>query len=216
LSATLEGITGAVTWTMEGTSGRVSGDGVFTAPETTGSYTVIARSVSDPTVTGRATIVVTNAVNVRFSFAGRGDVVLRLNMAEAPNTSANLVSLVNRGFYNGIWVHRVEPNFVVQWGDPNTIGRTPGEPGFTPGTGGPGYTIPFETNSLLHTQYALGMARGTARDSGGSQIYICLQAQPGLDGDYVVFGETIAGQSLVDTLAIGDTISSAVTEVPAP
>ena len=78
------------------------------------------------------------------------------------------------------------------------------------GTGGAGYTIPFEANSLLHEHYSLGMARSQDLDSGGSQWYICLNALPELDGNYVVFGKVASGESVVDALRRGDKITRAV------
>lgn len=197
-------------WTVDGNA-SVDSQGVFRA-QAPGTYTVTARSVEDPSKTDTIQVVVVANVNVRLVVENRGDVLLRLATAEAPNTTANFVSLVNKGFYDGIIFHRYEPGFVIQGGDPLTKTLPLDHPDI--GTGGPGYTIPFEENSLLHEKFALAMARSASRDSGGSQFYITLEAQPSLDGDYVVFGKAIGNTDVVLALRRGDKILSARTEAP--
>lgn len=118
---------------------------------------------------------------------GRGKFVIELNLEKAPKTAGNFIKLAEQGFYNGLTFHRVEPGFVVQGGDPNGNG-----------TGGPGYTIPFEETGLTHEDGAVAMALSPGdKNSGGSQFYICLGPQHQLDGDYAVFGRVIQGMDVV-------------------
>ncbi|HEY5506745.1 MAG TPA: peptidylprolyl isomerase, partial [Coriobacteriia bacterium] len=147
----------------------------------------------------------------------KGDFVVTLNTDKAPATSANFLKLVKAKFYDGLLVHRVEPGFVVQAGDPLTKGMTPdaleralasGEPPV--GTGGPGWSIPLEQTGLLHERGVIAMARSQDPDSAGSQFYITLGPAPHLDGAYAVFGAVTQGMDIVDTLAVGDKIVSAV------
>jgi len=118
---------------------------------------------------------------------GKGKFVIELNLEKAPNTAGNFIKLAKQGFYNGLTFHRVVPDFVVQGGDPNGNG-----------TGGPGYTIPFEETGLKHEDGAVAMARkGDDKNSAGSQFYICLGPQHQLDGDYAVFGKVVQGMEVV-------------------
>lgn len=154
----------------------------------------------------------------------KGPVTLELYPDKAPITVANFVKLVKARFYDGILIHRVEPGFVVQAGDPQTRGMKPeklkdllareaagslqpGEPAI--GTGGPGWTIPLEQTGLAHDRGVIAMARSQAPDSAGSQFYITLGAAHQLDGQYAVFGSVISGMAVVDRLAVGDRIVSA-------
>ncbi|MFS8541726.1 MAG: peptidylprolyl isomerase, partial [Tissierellales bacterium] len=124
---------------------------------------------------------------------------------KAPNTVRNFIYLVQDGFYDGLTFHRVIPNFVIQGGDPNGDG-----------TGGPGYFIKgefpnngFKKNDLKHTRGMVSMARygDPYYDSAGSQFFIVLEDQPGLDGDYAVFGKVIEGMDIVDAIAAVETDS---------
>jgi peptidyl-prolyl cis-trans isomerase B (cyclophilin B) len=129
----------------------------------------------------------------------RGTIVVELYPAVAPKTVANFETLVNKGFYNGLTFHRVEPGFVVQGGDPDGTG-----------SGGPGYTVPGEIKpSEHHLRGTLATARtgddvNPQRESSGSQFYICLAPQPGLDGQYTIFGGVIKGMGAVDQIQRGD------------
>ena len=106
----------------------------------------------------------------------------------APNTVNNFISLVKKGFYNGLIFHRVIPGFMIQGGDPNGVG-----------TGGPGYQIPGEfamngfKNDLKHTLGVLSMARAMHPDSAGSQFFIMAADAPHLDGQYAAFGKVTEG-----------------------
>lgn len=113
--------------------------------------------------------------------------------ADAPKTVENFVTLAKKGFYNGLTFHRVIPGFMAQGGDPKGDG-----------TGGPGYKIKDEFNKQKHVRGAVAMARTDAPNSSGSQFYICFEAQPQLDGGYVVFGKVVSGMNIVDNIKKGD------------
>ena len=114
----------------------------------------------------------------------------------APNTVNNFVSLVKKGFYDGVIFHRVIPGFMIQGGDPQ--GK---------GIGGPGYSIRGEfsgngfPNTLKHDRGVLSMARTMAPNSAGSQFFIMHEEAPHLDGQYAAFGRVIEGIEAVDRIA---------------
>jgi len=113
----------------------------------------------------------------------------------APNTVRNFISLIDKGFYNGVIFHRVIPGFMVQGGDPDGTGM-----------GGPGYQIKGEfssngfENNLVHDRGVLSMARSNAKDSAGSQFFIMVESAPHLDGQYASFGKVIDGMAEVDKI----------------
>ena len=114
----------------------------------------------------------------------------------APNTVNNFISLVKKGFYNGLIFHRVIRGFMIQGGDPQGTGM-----------GGPGYSIKGEfnlngfTNNLKHTPGVLSMARAMDPDSAGSQFFIMHKTSPHLDGQYAAFGKLIEGIEVVNEIA---------------
>ena len=118
----------------------------------------------------------------------------------APNTVNNFLSLVNKGFYNGLIFHRVIEGFMIQGGCPNGIGM-----------GDPGYSIKGEftqngfKNDLKHTKGVLSMARSMMPDSAGSQFFIMHKVSPHLDGAYAAFGKVIEGMDVVNRIAQVDT-----------
>jgi len=114
-----------------------------------------------------------------------GQLVIELFDADAPATVANFVKLAKEGFYDGLSFHRVIDGFMAQGGCPNTREGSRG----MPGTGGPGYTIDCEINPRLHEAGTLSMAHA-GRNTGGSQFFLCHDAQPHLDGVHTVFGRT--------------------------
>ncbi len=127
----------------------------------------------------------------------KGNIVVELDAVAAPLHTNNFVFLARQGFFDGLTFHRVEPNFVIQGGDPSGTGA-----------GGPGYRLPAEIG-LPHHQGVIAMARqgdqvNPERLSSGSQFYITLQATPFLDGQYSVFGRVIEGFEVVQQIAIGD------------
>ena len=113
----------------------------------------------------------------------------------APNTVANFISLVEKGFYNGTIFHRVIPGFMIQGGDPEGSGM-----------GGPGYRIKGEftanrfQNDLKHTKGVISMARSGHPDSAGSQFFIMVDDAPHLDGQYASFGKVIEGIEVADQI----------------
>ena len=126
-----------------------------------------------------------------------GDVIkAELYPEIAPNTVNNFISLVKKGFYDGLIFHRVINGFMIQGGCPQ--GR---------GTGGPGYSIKGEfayngvKNDLKHTEGVLSMARAMHPDSAGSQFFIMHKNSPHLDGQYAAFGKVIEGMDVVNRSA---------------
>lgn len=114
----------------------------------------------------------------------------------APTSVNNFISLINKGYYNGLIFHRVIKGFMIQGGCPEGNG-----------TGGPGYHIKGEfsmngvENNLKHEKGVLSMARAMHPDSAGSQFFIMHETSPHLDGQYAAFGKIIEGQEIVDKIA---------------
>jgi len=134
----------------------------------------------------------------------KGDVTLEFWPGDAPNHVKNF--LVRKGFYDGQRVHRVEPGFVVQFGDPQSKTLPMTDPRI--GTGGPGYTIKGEFNKRPFDRGVLGMARTQDPDSAGSQIYIMLGPAHFLNNQYTAFGRVTKGMDVVDKIKVGDRIKS--------
>jgi cyclophilin family peptidyl-prolyl cis-trans isomerase len=125
----------------------------------------------------------------------RGLIQIELAMHDAPLTVENFVTLARKGYFNGLSVHRVVPDFVMQDGDPRGDGE-----------GGPGYTIRDELNELPYLRGTVGMALDPWPDTGGSQYFITHSPQPHLDAKYTVFGRIIAGMDIVDKMQQWDVI----------
>lgn len=125
------------------------------------------------------------------------DKVIKLELYPevAPNTVNNFISLIKKGFYDGVIFHRVIPGFMIQGGDPDGVG-----------SGGPGYSIPGEfsenrfENKLKHTRGVLSMARTNMPDSAGSQFFIMVADAPSLDNLYASFGKVTEGIEAVDEI----------------
>jgi len=134
---------------------------------------------------------------VTITMENGGVIKIELYHDKAPNTVNNFISLINSKFYDGLTFHRIDPNFVIQGGDPKGDG-----------TGGPGYAIKgefanngFTQNDLKHTIGIVSMARRPQPlDSAGSQFFIMLRDEPGLDGDYAAFGKVIEGMDVVNKI----------------
>jgi len=124
----------------------------------------------------------------------RGTIQIELAMLDAPLTVDNFITLARKGFFNGLSIHRVVPDFVVQDGDPRGDGE-----------GGPGYTIRDELSERPYLRGTVGMALDW-RDTGGSQFFITHSPQPHLDAKYTVFGRVIAGMDVVDKIQQWDVI----------
>ena len=130
-----------------------------------------------------------------------GDVIkAELYPEIAPNTVNNFISLIKKGYYDGLIFHRVIYGFMIQGGCPNGNGM-----------GGPGYDIKGEfssngfKNDLKHTEGVLSMARSMMPDSAGSQFFIMHKNSPHLDGQYAAFGKVIEGMEIVNKIAECDT-----------
>ena len=132
---------------------------------------------------------------VTFEMEDGGVMKAELYPELAPNTVNNFISLVSKGFYDGLIFHRVIPGFMIQGGDPKGSG-----------VGGPGYCIHGEfsangfNNPLLHDRGVLSMARTMAPNSAGSQFFVMHENSPHLDGQYAAFGKVIEGIEVVDKI----------------
>jgi cyclophilin family peptidyl-prolyl cis-trans isomerase len=140
------------------------------------------------------------------TFEKLGDVELEFYAADAPNHVKNFLDLARKGFYDGQRVHRVEPGFVVQFGDPQS--KTLGMSDPKMGSGGPGYTIKAEFNKRPFDRGVLGMARTSDPNSAGSQVYLMLGPAHFLNGQYTAFGRVSKGMEVVDRVKVGDRITS--------
>jgi cyclophilin family peptidyl-prolyl cis-trans isomerase/HEAT repeat protein len=128
----------------------------------------------------------------------KGSFTINLLPDDATLNVDNFIQLAKRKYFNGITVHRVVPNFVIQDGDPRGDGN-----------GGPGYQIRCEINEVPYERGAVGMAL-SGKDTGGSQWFVTHSPQPHLDGGYTVFGNVVAGMDTVDAIVRGDLIRSIV------
>ena len=132
---------------------------------------------------------------VTFEMENGGKMVAELYPSIAPVSVNNFISLVKKGFYNGLIFHRVIPGFMIQGGCPEGTG-----------TGGPGYSIKGEfaqngvTNDLLHDRGVLSMARSSMPNSAGSQFFVMVERAPHLDGQYAAFGKVIEGIDVADQI----------------
>ncbi|MBO5946252.1 MAG: peptidylprolyl isomerase [Clostridia bacterium] len=132
---------------------------------------------------------------VEIQFRNYGRVVVLLDATTAPRTVANFKNLVNQGFYNGLTIHRVKSDFMIQGGDPKGNG-----------TGGSSQTIVGEfpsngySNDISHLRGTISMARSTAKDSASSQFFICNADSTYLDENYAAFGYVVEGMSVVDAI----------------
>jgi peptidyl-prolyl cis-trans isomerase B (cyclophilin B) len=135
----------------------------------------------------------------------KGSIEIQMFPAEAPKTVEHITALAKRNFYNGQRVHRVEPGYVVQFGDPQTRDMTKRDRW---GTGGSGKPIGLGESSAKHKHVigAVAMAHPGDPKLADSQMYIMLGAAPKLDGGYTVFGQVISGMDVVRKLAVTDVI----------
>ena len=124
-----------------------------------------------------------------------GQIVIELYTESAPVAAENFINLAEAGYYNGVSIHRIVPDFVIQGGDPDGTG-----------SGGPGYTIPDEKVVGTYGRGILAMARTQAPNSQGSQFFIVLsdEARPALEqfNTYTIFGNVIEGMDVVDRIAL--------------
>lgn len=126
-----------------------------------------------------------------------GSFTFRIDQAQSPKAAASVVSLVRRGFYNGIIFHRIVPGFVIQGGDPTGTGG-----------GGPGYaTVDTPPKNAAYTQGVVAMAKTGAQAAGtaGSQFFIVTVPNAGLPPDYAIVGKVTNGLAVVDRIGtLGD------------
>ena len=130
----------------------------------------------------------------------KGDMKVEFYHDDAPKTVENFISLIERGFYNGLTFHRVIPDFVIQGGCPDGTGA-----------GGPGYSIDCELagGNQFHDRGVLSMAHA-GRNTGGSQFFICHSRNntSHLDRNHTCFGKVVDGLEVIDAVAGGDLINS--------
>ncbi len=124
----------------------------------------------------------------------KGTIEIELSVLDAPQTAQNFIALARKGYFNGLQIHRVVPNFVIQDGDPRGDG-----------SGGPGYSIRDELNDRPYVRGTVGMAL-SGPDTGGSQFFITHSPQPHLDAKYTAFGHVVNGMDVVDRIQQLDVI----------
>lgn len=133
---------------------------------------------------------------VTIEMEGGGLIRAELYPEKAPNSVNNFISLIRKGFYDGLIFHRCIPGFMIQGGCPDGTGM-----------GGPGYSIKGEftqnrfKNELKHTEGVLSMARAMNPNSAGSQFFIMHKNSPHLDGSYAAFGKVTGGMDVVNKIA---------------
>ena len=127
----------------------------------------------------------------------KGTIQAELYPKLAPKHVNSFVFLACQGYFDGLTFHRYEPGFVIQGGDPSGNG-----------SGGPGYRLPAEFNTTLHTEGILSMARTNDPNSAGSQFFVMLGRAPHLDNQYTVFGKVLSGMEVVNQIRARDTIKS--------
>jgi HEAT repeat protein/cyclophilin family peptidyl-prolyl cis-trans isomerase len=125
----------------------------------------------------------------------RGTIQIELAVLDAPLTIESITGLARKGFFDGSRIHRVEPDFVLQAGDPRGDGE-----------GGPGFTMRDELNERPYVRGTVGVALDPWPDTGGSQFFVTLSPQPHLDAKYTVFGRVIAGMDVADRIERWDVI----------
>jgi cyclophilin family peptidyl-prolyl cis-trans isomerase len=148
----------------------------------------------DPTPEALAAMIAPPYAPQAYIETDKGTIQIDLVVLDAPWTVANFIALAGRGYFNGVSLHRVVPDFVVQDGDPRGDGE-----------GGPGYTIRDELNERPYMRGTVGMALDWP-DTGGSQFFITHSPQPHLDARYTVFGQVVAGMDVVDALEPWDVV----------
>jgi cyclophilin family peptidyl-prolyl cis-trans isomerase/HEAT repeat protein len=175
---------------VRGVAPLASWPGVEGAPRDSAWYQRIVRTIVAPTLSGKT-------LHARI-MTERGAITLELLGEDAPLTVDNFVTLARAGYYRDVRFHRVVPNFVAQDGDPRGDGN-----------GGPGYAIRDELNVQRYSRGAVGMAL-SGPDTGGSQYFLTLSAQPHLDARYTIFARVVEGFAVMDVLVQGDRIHDIV------
>ena len=132
-----------------------------------------------------------------------GRVVIELRPDLAPKTVARMKQLVRQHFFDGIVFHRVIAGFMAQTGDPTGTGY-----------GGSGQKLPAEFSNANHVRGTVSMARAQDPNSADSQFFICFAPQPGLDGQYTIWGQVTQGMEFVDKIKQGDPNNNGMVEAP--
>jgi cyclophilin family peptidyl-prolyl cis-trans isomerase/HEAT repeat protein len=175
---------------------RVHVAGLLAKLDPTGDYATAIRPAAGepPSAYDSADLIAPPYSPHIFLETAKGTIEFELTVLDAPQTAWSFMSLARKGFFNGLQIHRVVPNFVVQDGDPRGDGE-----------GGPGYTIRDELNERPFLRGTVGMALSW-KDTGGSQFFITHSPQPHLDARYTAFGRVVNGMDVVDRIQQGDTI----------
>ena len=164
--------------------------------------TGLAQSAQKPATpsAGAGPVVVVETVKGTFEF--------ELFPAEAPKSVEQILRLVKRNFYNGQRVHRVEPKFVVQWGDPKSRDMTKRDAwGRAPGAGsGRPIGVAEISTAHKHVKGAVGLAHAGDAAQADSQIYVMLGDRPALNGKYAVIGQVVSGMDVVEKLQVEDIV----------
>jgi cyclophilin family peptidyl-prolyl cis-trans isomerase len=140
---------------------------------------------------------------------GKGDIVIELYTSDAPKTAKNFAQLTQKGYYNGLTFHRVEPGFVIQGGDPKGDGSG-GESIY-----GPTFEDELNPNTDSYKQgYKKGVVAMANRgpNTNGSQFFIMLEDNPDLPKNYTIFGHVTSGLDVVEKIAVGDTMNKVTLE----
>jgi peptidyl-prolyl cis-trans isomerase B (cyclophilin B) len=149
----------------------------------------------------------------------KGDIELELYPDKVPNTVENFVKLANEGFYDGVYFHRVIPDFMIQTGDPQAKGVEGQDFVYEPdssglpiaGTGGPDYKFADEFHpELRHDVPGVLSMANSGPDTNGSQFFITHVPTPWLDDVHSIFGKVLVGQDVVNSIARGDKIETII------
>ena len=131
----------------------------------------------------------------------QGKIKIEFFPDKAPEHVKNFITLAKQGFFDGTYFHRCFPGFMVQGGDPNTKDADPRNDGLGGHSyKGPGKFLKAEFNKVNHVRGIVSMARSLDVDSAGSQFFIMVAANPGLNGQYSAFGKVVAGMDVVDKI----------------
>ena len=170
-------------------------------------------------ISNNLTINENNKVMTAIIKTTKGDIEIKLYADLVPNTVNNFVKLVKEGFYDGVYFHRVIPDFMIQTGDPQAKG-TPGKDFvYAPdgsslpiaGTCGPGYKFADEFNDQLkHDQPGVLSMANSGPNTNGSQFFITHVPTPWLDGKHTIFGQVVKGQEVVNNIQQGDKIETII------
>ena len=144
----------------------------------------------------------------------KGSIEIETYPVESPKSVEHILALVKRNFYNGLRIHRVEPGFVVQFGDPQTRDMTKKALWGTRGSG-QDIGVSEATRKRIHVLGAVALAHAGDPRAADSQMYITMAPVPRLDGKFTVIGQVISGMEVVSALRVNDVIRRATVKAPA-